>query len=72
MDLIFYDTTTASFPIDQEDDGENSHLRRFGRGKEGTWEPQVVVALAVTRDGIPVRSWVFPGNTIDVDTVERF
>jgi transposase len=31
----------------------------------------VVVALAVTRDGIPVRSWVLPGNTSDVSTVEQ-
>jgi transposase len=31
----------------------------------------VVVALAVTRDGLPVRSWVFPGNTADVTTVAR-
>jgi transposase len=30
-----------------------------------------VVALAVTREGIPVRSWVFPGNTSDVTTVEQ-
>ena len=30
-----------------------------------------MVALAVTRDGIPVRSWVFPGNTSDVSTVEK-
>jgi hypothetical protein len=72
VDLIFYDTTTASFSIDQEDDDpETINLRKFGRGKEGTWGPQVIVALAVTRDGIPVRSWVFPGNTTDVDTVER-
>ncbi|MBM9538463.1 transposase [Desulfobulbus alkaliphilus] len=35
------------------------------------WAPQVVVALAVTREGIPVRSWVFPGNTADVSTVAR-
>jgi len=27
--------------------------------------------LAVTRDGIPVRSWVFPGNTSDVTTVTK-
>ncbi|MBW1734114.1 MAG: IS1634 family transposase [Deltaproteobacteria bacterium] len=69
VDLIFYDTTTASFSIDQEDQKDN--LRKFGYGKEGTWRPQVVVALAVTREGFPVRSWVFPGNTTDVDTVEQ-
>jgi transposase len=74
VDLIFYDTTTASFHVDQEDDGqrhENATLRKFGHSKEGTWSPQVVVALAVTREGIPVRSWVLPGNTADVSTVEK-
>ena len=29
----------------------------------------MVIALAVTREGLPVRSWVFPGNTTDVNTV---
>src|SRR6201988_2250011 len=33
--------------------------------------PQVVIALAATRDGMPVRSWVLPGNTADVTTVAR-
>ena len=69
VDLIFYDTTTASFHVDQEDD-EGAGLRKFGHSKEGFWAPQVVVALAVTREGIPVRSWVLPGNTADVSTVE--
>ena len=72
VDVIFYDTTTASFHVDQEDDAEgNATLRKFGHSKEGTWSPQVVVALAVTSDGIPVRSWVLPGNTADVATVDR-
>jgi transposase len=46
-------------------------LRRFGRPKNGAWSPQVVIALAVTRDGLPVRSWVFPGQTADANTVAR-
>ena len=74
VDLIFYDTTTASFSIDYEDDNpdnEANNFRKFGHAKEGFWSPQVVVALAVTREGLPVRCWVFPGNTTDVDTVER-
>jgi len=72
VDLIFYDTTTASFSIDMEDDDDdNSTIRKYGHAKEGFWAPQVVIALAVTRDGIPVRSWVFPGNTADVSTVKR-
>ncbi len=30
---------------------------------------QVVIGLAVTREGIPVRCWVFPGNTNDAETI---
>ena len=30
----------------------------------------MVVGLARTRDGLPVRSWVFPGNTADVSTID--
>ena len=72
VDLIFYDTTTASFSIDYEDEGDSEEaIRKFGRAKEGGWGPQVIVALAVTREGLPVRSWVFPGNTTDVNTVEK-
>jgi len=33
--------------------------------------PQIVLGLAVTRDGLPVRHWVFPGNTVDVTTVSQ-
>ena len=69
VDLIFYDTTTASFCIDEEDSADA--FRQFGYCKEGAWGPQVVVALAVTREGFPVKSWVFPGNTTDVNTVEK-
>jgi len=74
VDLIFYDTTTASFTTDYADDPERNPqtiLRSFGHSKEGTWSTQVVVALAVTREGIPVRSWVLPGNTADSTTVKK-
>jgi transposase len=72
VDLVFYDTTTASFSIDYEDeDASEGAIRKFGHCKEGGWGPQVVVALAVTREGLPVRSWVLPGNTTDVTTVKR-
>ena len=69
VDIIFYDTTTASFAIDYEDEEEDG-LRQYGHAKEGMWAPQVVVALAVTREGIPVKSWVFPGNTSDFSTIK--
>jgi transposase len=73
VDVIFYDTTTASFSIDEadEDTETGAGLRKYGHSKDGTWSPQIVVALAVTREGLPVRSWVFPGNTSDVDTVKK-
>jgi transposase len=75
VDVVFYDTTTASFTLDEADvdDDETSQtgLRKFGHPKEGGWKVQGVVALAVTREGFPVRSWVFPGNTTDVTTVEK-
>lgn len=71
VDVIFYDTTTASFSIDEEDEDTGPGFRKYGHSKDGTWSPQIVVALAVTREGLPVRSWVFPGNTSDVDTVRK-
>ena len=68
VDLIFYDTTTAYFEIDEPDENEQEFagrlyapLRRRGHSKEGRDnQPQVIIALAVTRDGMPVRSWVLP------------
>src|ERR1700684_1787130 len=79
VDLIFYDTTTAYFEIDEADEQPEewggrlyAPLRRRGHSKEGRDnQPQVIIALAVTRDGMPVRSWVLPGNTADVTTVAR-
>jgi Transposase DDE domain len=70
VDLIFYDTTTAWFTIDAEDQADG--LRQRGHAKDGReGAPQVVIALAVTRDGMPVRSWVLPGDAADVATVAR-
>jgi hypothetical protein len=79
VDLVFYDATTAWFCTDEEDLAEHDWrgltfppLRQRGHSKEGRDnDPQVIVGLAVTRDGIPVRSWVFPGDTPDVTTVAR-
>jgi hypothetical protein len=79
VDLVFYDATTAWFETDEEDLAEHhwrglsfAPLRQLGHSKEGRDnDPQVVIALAVTREGVPVRSWIFPGNTPDVTTVKR-
>jgi hypothetical protein len=77
VDLVFYDATTAWFECDEEDVAAHEWrgltfepLRKRGHSKEGRDnDPQVVIALAVTRDGVPVRSWIFPGATPDVTTV---
>ena len=70
VDVIFFDTSSTYFEIEDEDesDGEQGAggLRRFGESKDRRPDlPQVVVGLAVTREGIPVRCWVFAGNTSD-------
>ena len=47
-------------------------LRRLGHSKDHRPDlPQVVIGLAVTREGIPVRCWVWPGNTNDQSVVEQ-
>jgi hypothetical protein len=43
-----------------------SATRTFGHSKDHREDlPQVVIGMAVTRDGVPVRCWTFPGNTAD-------
>ncbi len=40
--------------------------RAFGHSKDHREDlPQVVIAMAVTRDGVPIRCWTFPGNEND-------
>lgn len=72
VDLIFFDTTTAYFEMEEED-GEGEGLRRYGRPSKDHRPdlPQVVIGLAVTREGIPVRCWAWPGNTNDASVVEE-
>jgi len=67
VDLVFFDTTSTYFETEDEDE-----RRRFGHSKDKRPDlPQVVIGLAVTKDGLPIRSWVFPGNTPDANTVEQ-
>jgi hypothetical protein len=41
-------------------------FRTYGKSKDHRDDlPQIVVGLAVTREGIPVRAWSWPGNTAD-------
>ena len=74
VDLIFLDTTTTYFEIEGEDEDaeDREGLRKRGHGKDNHPElAQVVIAFAVTREGIPVRCWVWPGNTSDQNVVEE-
>ena len=39
-------------------------FRTYGKSKDSRDDlPQIVIGMAVTRDGIPVRVWCWPGNT---------
>src|SRR5690606_14911404 len=74
VDVIFVDTTTVYFEVDQEDpDTEDAQgLRKWGYSRDKRPElPQAVIGFAVTRSGIPVRCWVWPGNATDQTLVEE-
>jgi transposase len=41
-------------------------FRTHGKSKDSRDDlPQIIIGLAATRDGIPVRAWCWPGNTAD-------
>ncbi len=45
---------------------EMAGFRVFGKSKDHRDDlPQIVIGMAVTRNGIPVRVWCWPGNTAD-------
>jgi hypothetical protein len=85
LDLIFVDTTSTYWELDGadelvdlqdivDDDGVTRPVeqgkRAFGHSKDFRTDlPQVVIAMAVTRDGVPVRCWTFPGNTADTSII---
>jgi transposase len=62
--LLFYDCTTLYFESFMEDE-----LRSFGYSKDHKFnQGQVLLALMVTREGLPVGYEVFPGNMYEGDT----
>ena len=74
VDVLFFDTTSTYFERDTEDQDEPGEgegagregFRRYGKSKDHRDDlPQIVIGLAVTRTGIPVRCWCWPGNTQD-------
>jgi hypothetical protein len=59
VDLLFFDTTSAYFELEDADE-EAAPNRRGAKALS-----KIVIGLAVTRDGIPVRVWCWPRNTAD-------
>ena len=51
---------------DEPGEGETVGFRTYGHSKDHRGDlPQVIIGMAVTRDGIPIRVWSWPGNTND-------
>jgi hypothetical protein len=85
VDLLFFDTTSTYFELDEadrdvlrdwrgetvtsDDDADpdkTAGFRAHGKSKDSRDDlPQIVIGMAVTRGGIPVRVWCWPGNTAD-------
>lgn len=66
VDLLFFDTTSTYFETEDTEDA----FRQRGYSKDHRPDlPQVVIGFAVTREGIPIRCWVWPGNTADMSVV---
>ena len=71
VDVIFFDTTTTYFEIEGlSETGEEDEFRRRGYSKDSRSDlGQIVIGFAMTKDGIPVRAWCWPGNTSDQSVV---
>jgi Transposase DDE domain len=71
VDLLFFDTTSTYFERDEPEAGDGA-FRVFGHSKDHRPDlPQIVIGLAVTREGIPVRVWCWPGNTNDMSVISE-
>ena len=71
VDLLFFDTTSTYFERDDAEAGPGA-FRVHGHSKDHRPDlPQVVIGLAVTREGIPVRCWCWPGNTNDMTVLRQ-
>jgi len=63
-DILFYDVTTLYFETFEEDE-----LRKNGFSKDNkSQQPQILVALMVTKEGFPISYEIFPGNTFEGKT----
>jgi len=64
LDLVFFDTTSLYF------EGEGGTIGELGHSKDHRPDlPQMVVGVVLDREGTPVASEMWPGNTTDVTTL---
>ncbi|MCA1699173.1 MAG: IS1634 family transposase, partial [Actinobacteria bacterium] len=80
VDLLFFDTTSTYFERDEgeaevtDQDGNviRPAFRTYGKSKDHRDDlPQVVIGMAVTRTGIPIRVWCWPGNASDQELIRQ-
>jgi hypothetical protein len=66
-DVLLFDTTSTYFETEDDDD-----FRRYGNPEDHRPDrPQAVIGMALTKDGIPVRVWSWPGNTADASVMKE-
>jgi transposase len=69
FEVLLYDLTSTYFECDPPEAGK----RRFGHSRDKRSDcVQVVIALIVTPDGLPLAYEVMPGNTSDKTTLRDF
>jgi hypothetical protein len=72
FDVLLYDLTSTYFEVNASDLPEATK-RRHGYSRDKRPDcPQVVIALVVTPDGLPLAYEVLPGNTADSKTLRMF
>lgn len=69
VDVVYFDATTLYFESFTEDIGEDG-IKKNGYSKDGKFnQPQVVLALLVTKSGLPIGYKAFSGDTFDGHTL---
>jgi hypothetical protein len=72
FDVLLYDLTSTYFEIDAAALPEGDK-RRHGYSRDRRSDcPQVVIALVVTPEGLPLAYEILPGNTADNQTLRQF
>jgi len=72
FDILLYDLTSTYFEVNASDLPEGDK-RRHGYSRDKRPDcPQVVIALVVTPEGLPLAYEILPGNTADSKTLRLF